>query len=81
MKAISGPSLDWNNAKLKIRGENNLVKFFVFNDSEWIQLGELDISSWISFWKKSFYIGIATLSHDNTQLTKAIYSKIKLKKF
>ena len=43
-------------------------------DKTWELIGELDIAKW----GKSFYVGIATLSHDNSQLTTATYSNIKL---
>ena len=75
MKATSGPRIDWGNARLRVKKLGSIVKFFVFSDDLWIKVGELDISKW----GKSFYIGIATLSHDNNQLTKAQYSEIDLK--
>ena len=75
MKAVSGPSLDWANAKLKLKKSGSNVKFFVFNNQKWETLGELDISKW----GRLFYVGIATLSHDNSQLTTAQYSAIVLK--
>ena len=75
MKATSGPRINWENAKLKIKKLGSRAKFFVFNDDSWTEIGELDISKW----GKSFYLGIATLSHDNNQLTKAQYSEIDLR--
>ena len=75
MKATSGPRINWENAKLKIKKLGSKAKFFVFNDDSWTEIGELDISKW----GKSFYLGIATLSHDNNQLTKAQYSEIDLR--
>ena len=75
MKATSGPRINWENAKLKIKKLGSRAKFFVFNDDSWTEIGELDISKW----GKSFYVGIATLSHDNNQLTKAQYSEIDLR--
>ena len=74
MKAVSGPSLDWSNARLKIKKLDTQVQFFIFKDKTWELIGELDIAKW----GKSFYVGIATLSHDNSQLTTATYSNIKL---
>jgi hypothetical protein len=76
MQAISGPQLDWNNARLMIKKSSKTVSFFVTSNSSWEKLGELDISKW----SNSIYIGIATLSHDNNQLTKAQYSEIELQK-
>ena len=75
MKATSGPRINWENAKLKIKKLGSRTKFFVFNNDSWTEIGELDISKW----GKSFYVGIATLSHDNNQLTKAQYSEIDLR--
>ena len=43
---------------------------------EWRKIGDMDIT----MWGKSFYVGLATLSHDNSQLTKAQYSQIDLQK-
>jgi len=75
MKALSGQKIDWGNARLKIEKSKNMVEFFVFSNNLWDKLGELDITKW----RNSFYVGIATLSHDNNQLTKAQYSEINLK--
>ena len=74
MRAVSGPSLDWADAKLKLKKSGSIVKFFVLNNKKWEIMGELDISKW----GRLFYVGIATLSHDNSQLTKAQYSDIVL---
>ena len=74
MRAISGPAVDLRNAMLKIQKSGKSVEFFILNNNDWEKLGELNISRW----GKSFYVGIATLSHDNSQLTKAQYSKINL---
>jgi len=74
MKAIPGPKIEWDNARLKIKKNKNMVRFFVFSDGSWFDIGKLNISKW----GKSFYVGIATLSHDNNQLTTAQYSEINL---
>ena len=74
MKADSGPQIDLEDARLKIKKSRNTIEFFVFNSTSWEKIGELDIRKW----GKSFYVGIATLSHDNSQLTKAQYSEIDL---
>ena len=75
MQATSGPKIDWENAKLKITKLGSRIEFLVYSNDLWVEVGEIDISKW----RKSFYIGIATLSHDNNQLTKAQYSEINLK--
>ena len=38
----------------------------------WVKCGETQVLDW----GDSFYVGIATLSHDNSQLTKANYSDL-----
>ncbi len=74
MKAKSGPQIDLKNARLKIIKSGKIIEFFVLDSNDWEKLGELNITKW----GKSFYVGIATLSHDNSQLTKAQYSEIIL---
>ena len=74
MQAVSGPSVDWSDARLKLNKIGNIVNFYVLKEDKWRKIGEMDISKW----GKSFYVGIATLSHDNSQLTKAQYSDIVL---
>ena len=74
MKAKSGPQIDLKNAKLKIKKLGKIIEFFVLDSNDWSKLGELNITKW----GKSFYVGIATLSHDDSQLTKAQYSEINL---
>ena len=44
------------------------------SENVWNKLGELNTHNW----GKSMYVGLATLSHDNSQLTTATYSNIKL---
>ena len=75
MKAISGSNLDWSNARLSIKKTGDTVQFYILKNEQWAIVGELDISDW----GKSLYVGIATLSHDNSQLTEARYSEIDLK--
>ena len=75
MKAISGSTLDWSNAKLRVKKAGDTVQFYILKNEQWAIVGELDISDW----GKSLYVGIATLSHDNSQLTEARYSEIDLK--
>ena len=74
MIADRGPEVSWENVQLKIEKARNTVRFFILNDGTWEELGKLNIAKW----GNSFYVGIATLSHDNSQLTKAQYSKINL---
>jgi len=77
MQAVSGPSVDWSDARLKLNKIGNIVNFYVLKEEKWRKIGEMDISKW----GKSFYVGIATLSHDNSQLTKAQYSDILLETY
>ena len=77
MQAVSGPSVDWSDARLKLNKIGNIVNFYVLKEEQWRKIGKMDISKW----GKSFYVGIATLSHDNSQLTKAQYSDILLKTY
>ena len=74
MKAKSGPQIDLTDARLKMKKSGKIIEFFVLSSNDWQKLGELNVSKW----GKSFYVGIATLSHDNSQLTKAQYSEIDL---
>jgi len=74
MKAKSGPQIDLTDARLKMKKSGKIIEFFVLSSNDWQKLGELNVSKW----GKSFYVGIATLSHDNSQLTKAQYSEIVL---
>lgn len=72
MKALRGPELDWENVRLKIIKSRNKAEFFVYSDMLWVKCGETQVLDW----GDSFYVGIATLSHDNSQLTKANYSDL-----
>ena len=74
MEAKSGPQIDLTDARLKMKKSGKIIEFFVLSNNDWQKLGELNVSKW----GKSFYVGIATLSHDNSQLTKAQYSEIVL---
>ena len=74
MKAKSGPQIDLTDARLKMKKSGKIIEFFVLSSNNWQKLGELNVAKW----GKSFYVGIATLSHDNSQLTKAQYSEIVL---
>ena len=74
MKAESGPNLDWSNVRLKVEKNNKIVNFFIQTKNNWLKIGELNIRNW----GKGVYIGLATLSHDNSQLTTATYRNIEL---
>ena len=74
MKAQSGPSLNWSNASLKVEKTDKSLFFSIKMENEWLKVGELNIQNW----GKSVYVGLATLSHDNSQLTTATYSNINL---
>jgi glucan 1,3-beta-glucosidase len=74
MKAKSGPKLDSSNQNLKVEKIKEYIHFYVNEKNEWVKIGELNINNW----GKSIYIGLATLSHDNSQLTAVTYSNIKL---
>ena len=67
--------MDWSNARLRVKKAGDTVQFYILKNEKWAIVGELDISDW----GKSLYVGIATLSHDNSQLTEARYSEIELK--
>ena len=74
MKAKSGPKLDSSNQNLKVEKIKEYVHFYVNDKNEWVKIGELNINNW----GKSIYIGLATLSHDNSQLTTVTYKNIHL---
>lgn len=77
MVAQRGPEVNWKNAQLKIKKTGETVKFFTLENSDWKQIGELNTKKW----GQSIYVGIATLSHDNSQLTKVQYSDINLQSY
>jgi len=74
MKAQSGPKLDWSNQNLKVEKIIEYFHFYVNDRNEWAKIGELNINNW----GKSIYTGLATLSHDNSQLTTVTYNNIYL---
>ena len=74
MKAKSGPKLDSSNQNLKVEKIKEYVYFYVNEKNDWVKIGELNINNW----GKSMYIGLATLSHDNSQLTTVTYNNIHL---
>ena len=75
MRAESGPQLDFSTSILRAERLNNEVYFYVKNGSQWDKVGRIDVKGW----GKSIYVGLATLSHDNNQLTAAVYSDIEIK--
>ena len=74
MKAKSGPNFNWSNVNLKVEKADKSLYFSIQSENVWNKLGELNTHNW----GKSMYVGLATLSHDNSQLTTATYSNIKL---
>ena len=74
MKAKSGPSLNWSNVRLKVEKTDKSLYFYIQTENELLKVGKLNIKNW----GKSIYVGLATLSHDNSQLTTATYSNIQL---
>jgi len=74
MKAKPGPNFNWFNVKLKVDKVGNSLYFSIQPKNEWIEVEKLHIHNW----GKSIYVGLATLSHDNSQLTTATYSNMQL---
>ena len=74
MFAVSGPFLAFPNAKLKLQRDKDKIKGLVNLNGEW----EIIDSVIIPNLKNKIYVGLATLSHDNNQLTKAVYSKLQI---
>ena len=74
MKAKSGPNFNWFNVKLKVDKVDKSLYFSIQTKNEWVEVEKLNIHDW----GKSIYVGLATLSHDNSQLTTATYSNIQL---
>ena len=74
MKAKSGPNFNWFNVRLKVDKVGKSLYFSIQIKNEWVEVEKLHIHNW----GKSTYVGLATLSHDNSQLTTATYSNIQL---
>ena len=74
MKAKSGPNFNGFNVMLKVDKIDKSLYFSIQTKNEWIEVEKLHIHNW----GKSMYVGLATLSHDNSQLTTATYSNIQL---
>ena len=74
MAAVSGPSLEFPNAELKMLRSGNDFTGMVKTDGDWKELGTVTIPGA----DESIFLGLATLSHDNNQLTKAVYSNMKI---
>ena len=74
MKAKPGPNFNWFNVKLKVDKVDKSLYFSIQTKNEWVEVEKLNIHDW----GKSIYVGLATLSHDNSQLTTATYSNIQL---
>ena len=74
MKAKSGPNFNGFNVMLKVDKIDKSLYFSIQTKNEWIEVEKLHIHNW----GKSIYVGLATLSHDNSQLTTATYSNMQL---
>ena len=74
MKAKSGPNFNWSNVNLKVEKADKSLYFSIQSENVWNKVGELNTHNW----GRSIYVGLATLSHDNSQLTTATFSNIKL---
>mgnify|MGYP002016994253 FL=1 len=74
MSAISGLSLSIPGAKLKLERKENTLTGMVYVNDRWTASGSVTIPGL----NKSVFLGLATLSHDNSQLTKAVYSGLKI---
>ena len=74
MQAISGPFLEMGSANLKLNREGNTITGSVFINDEWEKVGQVEFDSL----NTQLYVGIATLSHDNSRLTRAVYNNLKL---
>ena len=74
MSAISGLSLSIPGAKLKLERKENTLTGMVYVNDRWTESGSVTIPGL----NKSVFLGLATLSHDNSQLTKAVYSGLKI---
>ena len=60
--------------KLKVDKVGKSLYFSIQIKNEWVEVEKLHIHNW----GKSTYVGLATLSHDNSQLTTATYSNVQL---
>ena len=74
MSAISGLALSIPGAKLKLERKENTLTGMVYVNDRWAESGSVTIPGF----KKKIFFGMATLSHDNSQLTKAVYSGLKI---
>jgi len=74
MSAISGLVLSIPGAKLRLDRKENTLTGMVYVNDRWAESGSVTIPGL----KKKIFFGMATLSHDNSQLTKAVYSGLKI---
>ena len=74
MSAISGLALSKPGAKLKLERKGNTLTGMVYVNDRWRESGSVTIPEL----NKKIFLGLATLSHDNKQLTKAVYSSLKI---
>ena len=75
MVAVSGPSLEYPDAKLKLQRDKDKIIGLVNLNGKSAIIGSVIIPNL----KNKIYVGLATLSHDNNQLTKAVYSNLQIR--
>jgi glucan 1,3-beta-glucosidase len=74
-QAKSGPGLQFGDAMLRLSRVNNTIHVEVSEDGSFFEkINELNIPSIAT----TAFVGLATLSHDNSQLVTAKYSNIEL---
>ncbi|MAJ43764.1 MAG: hypothetical protein CMF96_03330 [Candidatus Marinimicrobia bacterium] len=76
MSHSPGNSIELPDAKLKLERKGNDFSGSIYLNEVWEKVGTITLSDA----KKEMFIGLATLSHDNGQLAKAIYSNFQIKK-
>jgi hypothetical protein len=74
MSAISGLVLSIPGAKLRLDRKENTLTGMVYVNDRWAESGSVTIPGF----NERILLGLATLSHDNKQLTKAVYSNLKI---
>ncbi|MFQ6611138.1 MAG: glycoside hydrolase family 5 protein [Fidelibacterota bacterium] len=74
MQALSGPSTEINNTVLRLTRKHNVISGSVLISDEWMDVGEIKFDNLNS----TLFVGIATLSHDNSRLTRAVYETPKI---
>ena len=74
MSHFPGNSVDFPNVKLKLERKGNDFTGSVYLNETWEDLGTVTLDSI----GKEIFIGLATLSHDNKQLAKAVYNNFQI---